>query len=80
VSRLTVRPRRFVFRFRSADEFVELFRANYGPVHKAFLALDEAGRQLLHDDLAALAREHDRAVGPTVAMPSEYLEVVATRR
>jgi SAM-dependent methyltransferase len=80
VSRLSVRPRQFVFRFRSADEFVEFFRANYGPVHKAFLALDEAGRQRLHDDLAALAREHDRAVGPTVAMPSDYLEVIATRR
>jgi hypothetical protein len=80
VSRLTARPRVFTFRFRSPDEFVRFFRRNYGPVHKAFVALDEPGRQQLHDDLLALATTHDRAPGPSVAIPSEYLEVIATRR
>jgi hypothetical protein len=49
-------------------------------VHKAFLALDEPGRERLYDDLAALAREHDHAPGPSVAMASEYLEATAVRR
>jgi hypothetical protein len=62
------------------DDFVHFFRANYGPVHKAFLALDEPDRQRLYDDLAALAREHDGAPGPSVAMASEYLEATAVRR
>jgi SAM-dependent methyltransferase len=80
VSRLDMQRRTFVFRFRSPDDFATFFRDNYGPVHKAFGALDEPGRERLYDDLTALAREHDREEGPSVAMPAEYLEVVATRR
>lgn len=80
VSELLVRPRTFVFRFRSPDEFVDFFRTNYGPVHTAFAKLDEPGRAALRRDLADLAASHDRSTGPSLAMPSEYLEVVATRR
>jgi hypothetical protein len=53
--------------------------AQLRPVHEAFKALDEPGRERLYEDLAVLAREHDRAPGPSLAMPSEYLEVVAIR-
>jgi hypothetical protein len=77
VSRQRTERRVFVFRFRSPDDFVRFFRANYGPVHKAFEALNEPGHQRLHDDLVALAAKHDRAEGPSVALPSEYLEAVA---
>jgi hypothetical protein len=69
-----------VFRFRSPEDFTRFFRDNYGPTLKAFEALDEAGRERLFADLTALATEHDQEPGPSVAMPSEYLEVVATRR
>ena len=79
LSRLEVQRRTFVFRFRSPDDFASFFRDNYGPVHKAFGALDEPGRERLYDDLTALAREFDQEEGPSVAMPAEYLEVVATR-
>jgi len=79
VSRLDIQRRTYVFRFRSPDDFATFFRDNYGPVHKAFGALDEPGRERLYDDLTALAREHDQEEGPSVAMPAEYLEVVATR-
>jgi SAM-dependent methyltransferase len=79
VSRLEVTPRQFVFRFRSPDEFVDLFRTTYGPVHKAFLALDEPDRERLHAELAALVTQFDRGPGPSVAMPSDYLEAVAVR-
>ena len=79
VSRLDIQRRTYVFRFRSPDDFATFFRDNYGPVHKAFGALDEPGRERFYDDLTALAREHDREEGPSVAMPAEYLEVVATR-
>ena len=79
VSRLDIQRRTYVFRFRSPDDFATFFRDNYGPVHKAFGALDEPGRERLYDDLTALAHEHDQEEGPSVAMPAEYLEVVATR-
>ena len=80
ISDLRVQRREFVFRFRSGDEFVDFFRAWYGPVHKAFGALDDTGREQLYADLLAVAAEFDREPGPSVALPSEYLEVVATRR
>jgi ubiquinone/menaquinone biosynthesis C-methylase UbiE len=80
VSDLRITRREFVFRFRSPEEFTRFFKDNYGPTLKAFEALDEAGKARLFDDLTALAREHDQEPGPSVAMPSEYLEVVATRR
>jgi ubiquinone/menaquinone biosynthesis C-methylase UbiE len=80
VSKLTATRRDFVFRFRSAAEFADFFRHNYGPVHKAFEALDDSGQRQLHADLTTLAAKHDRAPGPSVAMASEYLEAIAVRR
>jgi SAM-dependent methyltransferase len=80
VSQLTTNRREFVFRFRSSTEFADFFRRNYGPVHKAFEALDDAGQQRLEADLTTLAATHDRAPGSSVAMASEYLEAIAVRR
>ena len=80
VSDLTLTRREFVFRFRSPTEFVEVFRSYYGPVRKAFDALDESGRDRLSVDLAALARRHDREPGPSIAVPSEYIEAIAIVR
>ena len=80
VSDLQVTRREYVFRFGSASDFVDFFRECYGPVGKAFEALDELGREHLHADLVALATEYDCDDGPTVALPSEYLEVIAVRR
>jgi SAM-dependent methyltransferase len=77
---LEVTPRSYVFRFRSPEEFAGFFKDRYGPTHMAFEALDKAGQGRLWDDLTTLAREHDRSDdGLTVAMPTEYVEVVATR-
>jgi hypothetical protein len=49
-------------------------------VHKAFAALDAVGRKQLYADLLALARRRDVEPGASVALPSEYLEIVATRQ
>ncbi|MBV9002924.1 MAG: class I SAM-dependent methyltransferase [Solirubrobacterales bacterium] len=80
VSDLTLTGREFVFRFRSPTEFVEVFRSYYGPVRKAFDALDGSGRDRLSVDLAALADRHDREAGPSIAMPAEYVEAIAVVR
>ena len=80
VSDLRVTRREFVFRFQSAEGFTRFFLDNYGPTLKAYEALDEQGRQRLFDDLIALANEFDQEPGPSVAMPAEYVEVVATRQ
>ena len=80
LSSLEVRPREFVFRFRSADEFVDVFRRFYGPTLKAFEAVGAAGEAALRADLLDLARRFDRNGRGPVAMSAEYLEVVAVRR
>jgi SAM-dependent methyltransferase len=78
VSALRTRTRTFTFRYRSPQHFLEFLRTNYGPMLKAFEVLDDAGREALAGDLQALMAVANTATG-TLAVPSEYLEVVATR-
>jgi ubiquinone/menaquinone biosynthesis C-methylase UbiE len=76
---IRVEHRHFNFRYRSAQHWIELFRTYYGPVLKAFEALDP-GRQLaLTADLTGLLARFNRAGGDSLVVPSEYLEVVITR-
>ena len=71
--------RQFNFRYRSARDFLEVFRAWYGPVHKAFAALgDKAGA--LEQDILVLCERFDRGGKRGLVIPSDYLEVVITRR
>ncbi|MEY2426272.1 MAG: hypothetical protein QOI61_1844 [Actinomycetota bacterium] len=79
VSSLSVVEKDFIFRYRSAQDFVTSFKAFYGPMFKAFEALDDDGRDNLAADLAALADEHNTASNGTLRIPSTYVEVVATR-
>jgi ubiquinone/menaquinone biosynthesis C-methylase UbiE len=70
-----------MFRYRSADDFVDYFRRWYGPTLKAFQALDEDGQTQLFADLAYLARRWDKhGDGGSIAIPGEYLESVITFR
>ncbi len=73
-------PRLFNFRYRSAAHFIEVFRTWYGPVHKAFLALPPDKAAALESDLTDLLNRLNRAGPGTLVVPSEYLEVVVTRR
>ncbi len=72
-------PCRFVFRYRSPAHFVDFFRTYYGPVHKAFLALDPAGRDALEADLYATVERFNTAGDGSMRVPSEYAEVIVTR-
>jgi ubiquinone/menaquinone biosynthesis C-methylase UbiE len=53
-SAIRTEPRYFMFRYRSAEHFIEVFRTYYGPMLKAFAALDESKQKGLKDDLLAL--------------------------
>jgi hypothetical protein len=80
VSDLRAERRTYTWRFRSPAHLVDTFRTWYGPTHKAFAALDEAGQWALADDIAALAAKSNRYAGDEpVAIPADYLEIVATR-
>ncbi len=76
---VTITEKHFVFRYRSADEFLEAFRTYYGPMYKAFEGLDDDGRAALASDLVALADNHNIATDGTLRLPSAYLEVIATK-
>jgi SAM-dependent methyltransferase len=61
------------------DAVVDFFRANYGPMSKAFASLDANGQQKLHDELVNLWSTHNRSNGNGTKVDAEYLEVIATR-
>jgi hypothetical protein len=73
-------PKVFNFRYRSAAHFVEVFRTWYGPVHKAFAALPPETAALLEHDLIELLNRLNQGGECSLVVPSEYLEVVITRR
>ncbi|HEY9380225.1 MAG TPA: class I SAM-dependent methyltransferase [Burkholderiales bacterium] len=72
--------RYFNFRYRSAAHWVQVFRDFYGPTHKAFAALDEAGKQAMERDIIALLEQMNIAGPASLVVPSEYLEIVITKR
>jgi len=83
-ARTVVTPRTFNFRYRSPAHLIEVFRAWYGPVQKAFEALPaEQGLALAHDLAELQERLNISPAEPgrpaALLVPGEYLEVVVTR-
>jgi ubiquinone/menaquinone biosynthesis C-methylase UbiE len=72
--------RDFVFRYRSAAHWLEVFRAYYGPMNKTFAALDAENQTRFTEDLLALMETGNRSSDRTLVLPSEYLEVVIERK
>jgi SAM-dependent methyltransferase len=73
-------PRMFNFRYRSPAHWMEVFRTFYGPLNRAFLALDPPRQDELERDILDLLSRSDRGGARGLVVPSEYLEVVVTRR
>lgn len=61
------------------EAVVEFFRANYGPMSRAFDSLAAGGRDKLRTELTALWSANNRAAGNRTLVDAEYLEVIATR-
>ncbi|MGC2518865.1 MAG: methyltransferase domain-containing protein [Burkholderiales bacterium] len=77
---IAIERKDFVFRYRSAAHWLEVFRTYYGPMQKAFGALDSARQESLAVDLIALAERFNRATDGSLAAPGQYLEVVISTR
>ncbi|MGF6602933.1 SAM-dependent methyltransferase [Paraburkholderia sp. GAS448] len=77
---IRVTNREFVFRYRSPAHWIEVFRTWYGPMNKAFAALDSQKQSAFTDDLMALMHSRNRSGDGTLVLPSEYLEVVIVRK
>jgi len=76
---ITTAQRQFTFRYRSPAHWLEVFRSYYGPLLKAFAALEPASRMALEHDLLALIDRFNRTRDGSMVAPAEYLEVVITR-
>jgi len=72
--------RLFQFRYRSPAHFLDVFKTYYGPMAKAFAALDAGGQAALRDDLLATITQANRATDGSLIVPSDYLEIVVTKR
>jgi len=79
-SSIQLEQRDFVFRYRSAQHWLDVFKSYYGPLLKTFGALDPETRTALTDDLFELIKRFNRSGDKTMVVPSEYLEVVVTRQ
>jgi ubiquinone/menaquinone biosynthesis C-methylase UbiE len=71
--------RNFVFRYRSPEHWLTVFKTYYGPTLKAFAALKAPEQTALERDLLSLIDQFNRSGDGSMVVPSEYLEIVITR-
>jgi len=76
---IRIAEREFVFRYRSPRHWLEVFRTYYGPLLKAFAALEPSAQEALANDITDLIARFNRSRDATMVVPSAYLEVVITK-
>ncbi len=72
--------RHFAFRYKSPGHSLAVFRGYYGPVLKAFAAIDAEAQAGLERDLLSLMDSVNVARDGSLVAPSSYLEIVITKR
>ncbi len=80
VAQIHVERRLFNMRYASTAHWLQVFRDFYGPVHRAFKALDAGAQQALEQDIVALLERFNTAGPSSLVVPSEYLEVIVNKR
>src|SRR6185436_13840996 len=79
-SKLETHERTITFKFPFSPALVvQHFRNYFGPVQKAFGALDVSGQAALRRDLERLWTENNRSTDGTTEGDSQYLEVIGVR-
>ena len=73
-------PRLYMLRYKSPQHWIDVFRTYYGPMVKAFAAIDAEAQAALEADLHALIDRYNVAEDGTFVVPGEYLEVVITKK
>ena len=77
---IDAQPRAFMFRYESPQHWLDVFRTYFGPMLKAFAALDGEKQQALVADLIALIARFNRTTDGGMVVPGEYLEIVISKR
>ncbi|MFM0238919.1 class I SAM-dependent methyltransferase [Paraburkholderia phytofirmans] len=80
VHSVAVTSREFMFRYHSPAHWLEVFRTYYGPINKAFAAMDGERQAAFQRDLMTLMESRNRSGDGTLVLPSEYLEIVMVRQ
>jgi len=76
--KMTRRQYSFAYPFPPV-EVVEFFRQHYGPMNRAFAALQENDARKLRNELEAFWSTHNRGGDDLTVVKAEYLEVIAIR-
>ena len=71
--------RHFNFRYRSAEHWIAIFTNYYGPLHKAYAAVEADRRAELIDKIAGLLARRNVGGPNSLVVPGEYLEIVITK-
>lgn len=71
--------RHFNFRYRSAEHWIEIFTSYYGPLHRAYSAMEAGRRRELVDDITALLARRNVGGASSLVVPGEYLEIVVVK-
>jgi SAM-dependent methyltransferase len=82
IADLKFAPRIYHFNYPfPPDAVVDFYRANYGPMSRAFASIDGKEQEKLRGELADLWSTHNysNGDGKSTKVEAEYLEVVATR-
>lgn len=67
------------FRYKSPTHWLGIFRDYYGPILKAFAALDASGQAKLEADIIELLEDLNIGGRDSLLIPGEYLEVVVVK-
>lgn len=76
---IAVTERYFTLRYRSAQHWIDVWRAIYRPLQKAFDSLDADKQDALAADLTDLIESMNIAGDGAMVVPSKYLEIVVTK-
>lgn len=76
---LQITRQTFLWRFESAEQYLDLFRTYYGPVVKAFAALNAPRADALARNLLDAARRFAHDADGTLLVRADYLEAVAVK-
>jgi SAM-dependent methyltransferase len=78
--KIETETRTFMFRYRSDDHWIDIFKTYYGPVLKTFESLDVPQRAALTADLKILIAQSNVARDGTMVVPADYLQAVIVKR
>ncbi len=80
IASLWTTKRDFIFRYRSASHWLDVFGTFYGPMVTTLQALDATRQEQFSHEVISLLESYNHAKDGTLTVPSEYLEAVAIRR